>query len=61
MAHEAYMPAIPLGDVIRSSACGEVLLSRDPHFVVEGFENAPTALARLFKGENMGKQLVKIV
>jgi hypothetical protein len=28
--------------------------------VVEGFENAPAALARLFKGENLGKQLVKI-
>jgi NADPH-dependent curcumin reductase len=28
--------------------------------VAEGFENAPAALARLFKGENLGKQLVKI-
>lgn len=28
--------------------------------VVEGFENAPTALARLFSGSNLGKQLVKI-
>lgn len=28
--------------------------------VVEGFENAPAALGRLFKGENLGKQLVKI-
>jgi NADPH-dependent curcumin reductase CurA len=28
--------------------------------VVHGFENAPAALARLFKGENRGKQLVKI-
>jgi len=28
--------------------------------VVEGFENAPMALGRLFKGENLGKQLVKI-
>lgn len=28
--------------------------------VVEGFENAPAALARLFTGGNLGKQLVKI-
>jgi NADPH-dependent curcumin reductase len=28
--------------------------------VVDGFENAPAALARLFTGENQGKQLVRI-
>jgi NADPH-dependent curcumin reductase CurA len=28
--------------------------------VVHGLENAPAALARLFKGENQGKQLVKV-
>jgi NADPH-dependent curcumin reductase CurA len=28
--------------------------------VVEGLENAPDALRRLFAGENLGKQLVKI-
>jgi NADPH-dependent curcumin reductase CurA len=28
--------------------------------VVEGFENAPAALNRLFTGENRGKQVVKI-
>ena len=28
--------------------------------VQEGFEQAPAALARLFTGENRGKQLVKI-
>lgn len=28
--------------------------------VLNGLENAPAALARLFKGENQGKQLVKI-
>lgn len=28
--------------------------------VMNGLENAPAALARLFKGENQGKQLVKI-
>jgi len=29
--------------------------------VVEGLENAPDAFRRLFTGENLGKQLVKIV
>jgi len=33
---------------------------KDHVSVVEGFENAPAALARMFKGENLGKQLVKI-
>jgi hypothetical protein len=28
--------------------------------IVQGFENAPAALARLFSGENRGKQLVRI-
>jgi NADPH-dependent curcumin reductase CurA len=28
--------------------------------VLQGLENAPAALARLFKGENRGKQLVRI-
>lgn len=28
--------------------------------VVEGLENAPDALRRLFTGENLGKQLVKV-
>lgn len=28
--------------------------------IIEGFENAPTALARLFTGDNQGKQLVRI-
>jgi NADPH-dependent curcumin reductase CurA len=28
--------------------------------VVEGLENTPDALRRLFTGENLGKQLVKI-
>jgi NADPH-dependent curcumin reductase CurA len=28
--------------------------------VVEGLENAPDALARLFTGENLGKQLIKV-
>ena len=28
--------------------------------VVEGFENAPSAFLGLFKGENLGKQLVKV-
>jgi hypothetical protein len=32
MARETYMPAIPLGDVIRSFAAGEVVRSNDPRF-----------------------------
>lgn len=28
--------------------------------VVEGFENVPDAFLRLFEGENIGKQLVKV-
>ena len=28
--------------------------------IVEGLENAPDALRRLFTGENLGKQLVKL-
>jgi NADPH-dependent curcumin reductase CurA len=28
--------------------------------VLQGLENAPAALGRLFKGENRGKQLVRI-
>jgi NADPH-dependent curcumin reductase CurA len=28
--------------------------------IVHGLENAPAALARRFKGENQGKQLVKL-
>jgi NADPH-dependent curcumin reductase CurA len=28
--------------------------------IVDGFENAPRALMRLFKSENFGKQLVRI-
>ncbi len=28
--------------------------------VVEGFENTPDAFLGLFKGENLGKQLVKV-
>jgi NADPH-dependent curcumin reductase CurA len=40
-----------------------VLKSRPQGLVVDvvtGLENAPDALRRLFTGENLGKQLVKI-
>jgi NADPH-dependent curcumin reductase CurA len=33
---------------------------KDQLDVIEGLENAPEALRRLFTGENLGKQLVKI-
>jgi NADPH-dependent curcumin reductase CurA len=32
MARDTYMPAIPVGDVVRSFAGGEVVRSRDPRF-----------------------------
>jgi len=28
--------------------------------IVDGIENAPAALIRLFTGENLGKQLVRV-
>ena len=37
-----------------------VIVPPIPVDVVNGLENAPAALARMFKGENQGKQLVKI-
>jgi NADPH-dependent curcumin reductase len=39
---------------------GAAGLLKDQIDVVEGLENAPDALRRLFTGENLGKQLVKI-
>ncbi len=33
MANETYMPAVPLGEVMRAFAGGEVVASRDPRFV----------------------------
>jgi NADPH-dependent curcumin reductase CurA len=33
---------------------------RDRVDIVDGFENAPAALIRLFNGENRGKQLVRV-
>jgi NADPH-dependent curcumin reductase CurA len=32
MSGDSYVPAIALGDVVRSLAAGEVVISRDPHF-----------------------------
>src|SRR5512145_149447 len=32
MKYDTYMPAIPIGDVIRSSGVGEVVESRSPHY-----------------------------
>jgi NADPH-dependent curcumin reductase CurA len=32
MKYDTYLPAIPLGDVIRSSGVGEVVESRSPHY-----------------------------
>jgi NADPH-dependent curcumin reductase len=44
-------------DLARWAAAGK---TRDRVDVVEGLENAPDALRRLFTGENFGKQLVRI-
>jgi len=33
---------------------------RQKEDIVEGFENAPRALLRLFSGTNVGKQLLKV-
>jgi NADPH-dependent curcumin reductase CurA len=33
---------------------------RHAETIVEGFENTPNAFIGLFKGENLGKQVVKI-
>ncbi|CAG8617879.1 1757_t:CDS:2, partial [Racocetra fulgida] len=37
-----------------------VTLIAQSDYIVEGLENAPQALLRLFKGENTGKMLIKI-
>jgi hypothetical protein len=38
-------------------ASGELVHAED---IQEGFENAPRTFQRLFRGENLGKQLLKI-
>jgi hypothetical protein len=45
------------GDLAKWVSSGEIVDRVD---VQEGFENAPSALRRLFLGQNVGKQLVKI-
>ena len=43
---------------------GELVLANKIKFresIVEGLENAPAALVGMLKGENFGKQLVKLV
>jgi NADPH-dependent curcumin reductase CurA len=47
-----------IGDLATWAAEGKI---RNHVDVVEGLENAPDALRRLFTGENLGKQLVRIV
>ncbi|MRG93179.1 NADP-dependent oxidoreductase [Polyangium spumosum] len=46
-----------IGDLARWAAEGRI---QDRVDVVEGLENAPAALRRLFTGANTGKQLVKV-
>ena len=50
-----YAPALEqLGEWVRS---GQIRYRED---IIEGFENMPRALIGLFRGENLGKRLVKI-
>jgi NADPH-dependent curcumin reductase CurA len=46
-----------VGDLVTWAGEGRIKNQID---VVEGLENAPEALARLFNGENLGKQLIKV-
>ena len=46
-----------IGDLVTWAGEGRIKNQVD---VVEGLENAPEALARLFTGENLGKQLLKL-
>jgi NADPH-dependent curcumin reductase CurA len=46
-----------IGDLATWAGEGKIKNQID---VVEGLENAPDALRRLFTGENLGKQLVKV-
>jgi NADPH-dependent curcumin reductase len=46
-----------IAELARWSAEGKV---RDRVDVVDGLENAPEAFRRLFTGDNLGKQLVRI-
>ncbi|MET0511376.1 MAG: hypothetical protein ABW135_06825 [Thermoleophilaceae bacterium] len=54
-----HMDRVPqaIGDLATWAAEGKLRSQVD---VVEGLENAPAALNRLFMGQNLGKQLVKI-
>ena len=46
-----------IGDLMTWAGEGKIKNQVD---IVEGLENAPEALARLFTGENLGKQLIKV-
>ncbi len=46
-----------VGDLSQWLLSGKIKYQED---IVEGLENAPTALIRLFESKNLGKQLVKI-
>ena len=46
-----------VADLARWAAEGKL---RDRVDVMDGLENAPDALRRLFTGENVGKQLVRV-
>ncbi|MFV0495635.1 hypothetical protein [Mycobacterium sp.] len=54
-----YLDRVPAAAVDPTTWAGQGKIKNQID-VVEGFENAPDALRRLFTGENVGKQLVKM-
>jgi NADPH-dependent curcumin reductase CurA len=54
-----YMPRAmeAIQDLMSWVSSGELIYQVD---VQEGFENIPTTLQRLYNGQNLGKQLLKI-
>ena len=68
---KSYWPPVALGEVMRASAFGEVIASRNAKFsagqtvsgmlgVVHGIDNFAEALRRVYTGKNFGKQLVQL-
>jgi len=54
-----YAPHHPLA-LQRLTAWVKAGAIRHKEDIVEGFENAPRALMRLFSGANLGKQLLRV-
>lgn len=54
-----YLPRFgeAFSDLTRWVASGDIVHKED---IQNGFENAPRTLQRLFRGENLGKQLLRV-